>query len=238
MKNRYVRYLRGKTYYGEDRTTGKQFSLRTRDPKLAKEIIEGKNKAAREPHIHGAVARATLAVLEPQLFIRTWREVIAIFSQTGVKESSRQRKVRALADLIRDKRLAETTPEDFYAVLQSGGSMVHQYLKCLQSIACGHGWLTRPVLWPKQWPARKKLPKRRAITREEHEKILLSEKNPERRSYYEIIWETGAAQSDGAAFGAHNIDWSRKQFSYVRMKTGERAREPPPGPHSHVAKIF
>ena len=106
-------------------------------------------------------------------------------------------------------------------MLNANGSMVNQYLKCLQNIAVGMGW-SKTILPPKLWPPRKKLPKRRAITKDEHGKILASEKNPEHGDYYQIIWETGAAQSDAANFSAMNINWQQRRFSYIRMKTGER----------------
>jgi hypothetical protein len=39
---------------------------------------------------------------------------------------------------------------------------------------------------------------KRAITAEEHADIIARELNPERRDFCELLWLTGAAQSDGA----------------------------------------
>ena len=37
---------------------------------------------------------------------------------------------------------------------------------------------------------------KRAITAEEHARIIAREKNPERRAFYELAWYLGASQSD------------------------------------------
>ena len=46
--------------------------------------------------------------------------------------------------------------------------------------ALGFGWLAWPILPPKMWPT-VETKKKRAITREEHERIIATEKNPDRR---------------------------------------------------------
>jgi len=48
------------------------------------------------------------------------------------------------------------------------------------------GWLPWPVLPKKQWPQIRYGPKR-AITEEEHQQIIERERNPERRSFYELM---------------------------------------------------
>jgi hypothetical protein len=50
------------------------------------------------------------------------------------------------------------------------------------------------------WPKVETKPKR-AITKEEHERILAAENNPARRLYYQLLWETGAA------LGERNGNW-------------------------------
>jgi integrase len=59
-------------------------------------------------------------------------------------------------------------------------------------------------------------PKRakRAITAAEHEAVIASEKNVERKAYYEVLYETGAAQADAANLRAENIDWKRGLLIY------------------------
>ena len=42
--------------------------------------------------------------------------------------------------------------------------------------------------------------------------------------YLELLWETGAAQSDAVNFKAEDIDWQSRTISYFRMKTGSLAQ--------------
>ena len=64
---------------------------------------------------------------------------------------------------------------------------------------------------------------RRAITLDEHTRIVAAESNPERRSFYELAWNIGASQSHIAFLEAHDIDWQQRVISYQRKKTGEYA---------------
>lgn len=48
---------------------------------------------------------------------------------------------------------------------------------------------------------------------------MTAEMNAERRNYYQMLWETGAAQSDAAAFSIQNIDWQARALTYTRSKT-------------------
>ncbi len=45
-------------------------------------------------------------------------------------------------------------------------------------------------------------------------------KNPERCLYYEILYETGAAQTDAANLTAEDIDWQNGVLVYRRKKLG------------------
>ncbi len=119
-------------------------------------------------------------------------------------------------------KLVETTADDFRAVLAAGGAFTNHFLRCLHNLALGLGWLPWPIIPPKLWPAVKSKPKR-AISWAEHQQIIASEKNPEHRQFYELLWEIGASQSDGANLIAANIDWRKKILSYRRQKTGEWA---------------
>lgn len=84
------------------------------------------------------------------------------------------------------------------------------------------GWLPTAIIPPKLWPVRKPKEKR-AITLQEQERIIESEKNTERRNFYRLLWEIGSAQSDAALMTADNIDWDNRVLTYQRQKTGEWA---------------
>lgn len=223
MKEKFWLGKRGNVYFSLDSETGRRESLRTRNKDDARRLVQAKNNAARQPALNIAIAKAYLVGADPKLMGRTWAFVLDQFCSRG-KDSTRQRRCRAAKsktfDPIRNKKLIETTAEDFFAVLNSGGSSTHQILRCLHNLALGMGWLLSPVIAPKLWPKVEKKPKR-AITFEEHSRIVQSEQNPERKSYYELLWEIGAAQTDAANLSAANVDWENQRLSFRRQKTGE-----------------
>jgi len=83
-------------------------------------------------------------------------------------------------------------------------------------------WLPWPIIPKRLWPEVRFQPKR-AITIEEHQLILEREKNPERRSFYELCWHLGGSQTDIANLKAEDIDWGNRTIAYTRQKTGSLA---------------
>ncbi|PYJ97653.1 MAG: hypothetical protein DME23_14380 [Verrucomicrobia bacterium] len=223
MKQKYWLCRRKNVLFSFDSETGKRESLCTGDKEEAKRIIRAKNDAATQPAINISIARAYLVGTDPKLVERTWGFVMREFCSVK-KESTRLRRERAIKskafNSIRNKRLVETTAEDFYTVLKSGGVFTHHILRCLHNLALGMGWVLAPVIPPKLWPKIEKKFKR-AVTLQEHQRIVQSENNIERRHYYELLWEIGAAQTDAANLTAANIDWENRLLSYHRQKTGE-----------------
>jgi hypothetical protein len=115
MNNRYrliCRSHRQGMFYCVDKTTGKRTSLLTTDKIEAKQIIEAKNQAERQPVLNLQIAHAYLSASDPAWTQRNWEEVANRISTHG-KESTRNRYVRALKtkafDSIRTKKLIETT---------------------------------------------------------------------------------------------------------------------------------
>ena len=142
-------------------------------------------------------------------------------------ESTQGRSKRAFQstafDRIRNKAILETTAADFLSVLSDGRQSTSHYLKLLHSAAMDLGWLAgRPILARKCWPKITPKPKR-SITWDEHLKIVSAERNQERRLYFEILWETGASQTDASRFSNANVDWNSRTFIYHRAKTNEQA---------------
>jgi integrase len=224
MKAKYWLCKRKEIFFSFNSATRKRESLHTSDPEEAKRIIRAKNDAATQPAINISIAKAYLAGSDPKLVERTWAFVLHEFCAVK-KESTRLRRERAVKgpsfNFIRDKRLVETTAEDFYAVLKSGGVFTQHTLRCLHNLAFGMGWILSPVIPPKLWPKLEK-PHKRAVTQEEHQRIIEAENNnAERKLYYELLWEIGSAQTDGANLTTANIDWKNRLLSYHRQKTGE-----------------
>ncbi|MGA3266271.1 MAG: tyrosine-type recombinase/integrase [Verrucomicrobiota bacterium] len=224
MKQKYWLCKRNKLFFSFDSDTGKRESLQTSDREEAKRIIRAKNEAAAQPAINISIAKAYLVGTDPKLVERTWAFVMQEFCAVK-KDSTRLRRERAVKGaafkIIRNRRLVETTAEDFQVVLKAGGVFTNHILRCIHNLALGMGWLLAPVIPQKLWPKEEKKFKR-AITFEEHQKIIQAENsNTERRLYYELLWEIGSAQTDGASLTTANIDWRNRLLSYHRRKTGE-----------------
>jgi hypothetical protein len=95
-------------------------------------------------------------------------------------------------DLIRSRRLLETASEHFLQVLNAGTISTNMFLRRLHNFAVGMHWLPRPVLPRLKWPAVEHK-ERRAITANEHRRIIEREHNPEIRAYYQLLWHLGGS---------------------------------------------
>jgi hypothetical protein len=122
-------------------------------------------------------------------------------------------------DSLRERKLIETTAEHFLAVLKAGTVSTNVYLRRIHNYAMNMHWLPWPVLPKLNWPSVKHGDKR-AITFEEHQKIINREFNPAIRAYYELLWHLGGAQTDVATLIAKDINWQDRTIAYRRHKTG------------------
>lgn len=220
MKAQFRLFRRGSRFYLEDCGTGRQTSLHTSSPKEAERLLAARNHSAQTPLLNLSLARAYLAGHDPAMMSRTWTTVMEQTSHHG-RPATQERYQRAgrdkAFDLIRDKPLIQTTADDLLRVLRAGGRCTNHFLRRLHNLALGLGWILSPILHPKQWP--KVGPsQRRAITWEEHNRIVETESNTERRAYYELLWETGGSQTDVVMLTAESIDWNRRLLIFRRQK--------------------
>jgi integrase len=180
------------------------------------------NESHRVPIINLNLARAYLVAHDPKMVTRTWQHVMNESATHGVL-STQETYVRHFRnkafDSIRHRPLVQTTGEELLAVIHANGNCVAHYVRGLHSLAIGLGWLAWPILANRAWPKIYRQGKR-AITAEEHRAIVASEKNPERRAYYELLYETGASQTDAANLTTENIDWPNRVLTYRRQKLG------------------
>lgn len=70
----------------------------------------------------------------------------------------------------------------------------------------------------RQWPPIV-FKEKRAITWEEHCRIVERETNPERKKFYELCWHLGGSQGDIACLVGEDMDWENKTLSFMRKKT-------------------
>lgn len=221
LKYRLFRRRNG-VFYWQANDSSKQGTLRTNDRHEAERLINAMNESHREPIINLSLARAYLVAHDPKMTTRTWRDVMNELATHGILSTQQTyaRHFRSKAfDALRSRPLAQTTAEELLTVLHSNGNCVAHYLRRLHSFAINLGWLAWPILANRAWPKIYRQGKR-AITAEEHRAIMASEKNPERRAYYELLYETGAAQTDAANLTVENIDWPNRVLIYQRQKLG------------------
>lgn len=226
MNTRYRKVRRNGVYYVHDNQDGNRASLRTRDPEEAQEIVNAKNKSLRAGALSLQLARVYFAASDPEAVTRTWQHVMDLALQRlqGTTKSRWERAMKSPPfNLIRQRPLLETRSKDFLDVLAQGTVSTNVFLRRLHNFAFGLDWLPRPILPPKQWP-KTRFKDKRAITGEEHLKILAGERNPEWRTYYKLIWHLGAAQSDIAALCAEDVDLENHVISFHRRKTGALAQ--------------
>ena len=125
-------------------------------------------------------------------------------------------------DCIRNLSVCETRPEHFDKALADGKVSTNVYLRRIHNHALGMEWLLKSVIPRLQWP-KPVFKQKRAITADEHAAIVGRELNAERRDFYELLWHTGASQSDAACLLAEDINWNTRTISYSRKKLKGRA---------------
>ena len=227
-------------YYPKNKVTGEQTSLKTRDKRKAERLLQAHNDAESQPHFNLALARVYINGADPKLITRTWQEVMEHIVEKKIDETRRRWEV-AIKDKnfnrIRNLKVAETRAEHFDRVLHNGKVSTNVYLRRIHNHALGMDWLLRPVIPRLQWP-RPIFKLKRAITLEEHRRIIEAEtaaarrnqgsRNSdqphydERRDFYELLWHTGAAQTDAACLTAEDIDWDHRTLCYTRKKLKSR----------------
>jgi len=226
MKTKFTMFRRGAMFYMQDSATGKQTSLRTKDEAEASSLLNARNAAQQQPTLNLHLARAYLTASDPAFVERTWQTVMEQLQSRG-KDSSRERYASVFKspsfDGLRNKKLLETTTDDFFAVFKDGKVSIVYFLKRLHNFALSLGWIAIPIVAPYLWP-KYEAKDRRGITQDEHQSVLQQEKNAEWKLYLELLWETGAAQSDAVNFKAEDVDPQTRTISYFRQKTGSLAQ--------------
>jgi len=224
MKTRFRLYRRNKggRYYIHDETTGKQESLHTSDRPVALRLLHAKNEAVLQPAMNLQIAQVYLQHGDPALSSRTWQHVMEqiISTKTGNTRERWEYAIRDKAlDLIRNRKLIQTSSEHFLDALNQGSVSTNVFLRRTHNYAIGMHWLPWPVLPKLHWPA-VKYKEKRAITFEEHQIIINREHNPATRAYFQLLWHLGGSQTDIAMLTAEDIDWNDHTIAYQRQKTG------------------
>src|SRR5690349_6398646 len=126
MKKRYslvCRGHRGGIYYCYDSLTKKRETLGTKDPHAAERLVDAKNEASHHAGMNLQIAQIYLRHSDSGLSSRTWQMVMDAMTplKTGPTQKRWELAIRDAAfDLIRNRRLIDTTPEHFLVVLSQG----------------------------------------------------------------------------------------------------------------------
>ena len=234
-----IRRLWG-VYYLKNKATGEQTSLKTKDKVEAERLLRAENDAHIQPHFNLALARVYINGADPKLGTRTWQEVMEHIAAKKKDETRRRWEVAIKDknfDCIRKLCVAETRPEHFDRALADGKVSTNVYLRRIHNHALGMEWLLKSVIPRLQWP-KPVFGQKRAITAKEHAAIIGRELDAERRNkgsrnsdqphyderrdFYELLWHTGASQTDAACLMAEDVDWANHTICYARKKLKSR----------------
>ena len=224
MLNRYYLYQRRSTgiYFIQDRLAKKHESLRTRDTAVAQRLFNAKNQAAEQPMLNVSLAKVYLSGTSPEMATRTWYDVMHAMEQ-GYKDETLirwQKAMRAAPYASLHKLvLVYTNSSHFLSVLHhpKAGTSTNKWLRILHNRALDLGWLLSPVMARKAWPPIR-TKRMKALTQDQHEKLVETEVDPEFRDYLEMLWHTGASQTDVARLHRRNVDAEKRVLAYSRKK--------------------
>ena len=224
MKLRYrsCSIRRKSVYYAFDDTNKTFTSLKTKDKTEAERLLMAMNEAGKQPAMNLSLARVYLRHSDPMVSTRTWQNVLdeIIALKTGPTQTRWKSAAKDKAfDLMRDRVLIETQAEHLLAVLRAGTVSTNAFLRKVHNFAVDMNWLPATVIPRRQWPPIH-YKEKRAITLEEHQKIIAAEVNPERKTLYQLCWYLGASQGDIASLKGEDVDWANGTVSFTRKKTG------------------
>ncbi len=222
MKQRFrILQRAGGVFYLHDNQTGKRKSLETTVKLVAQRLLQAQNAAHEQPILNLQLARTYLSATNPEMVKRTWQQVFDEIIKTK-RDNTADRWIRAASDtsfdVIKSLPLFETQSHHFLKVLELGTVSTNVYLRRVHNFALDMSWLLAPVLPKKQWPPAHFTDKR-AVTSEEHQRIITLEWDAERKAFYQLLWYLGGSQSDVASLRAEDIQWDERVIAYARQKT-------------------
>jgi hypothetical protein len=185
--------------------------LRTHDENSAKQIVLAKNQAERQPVLNLQIAKAYIAGIDSGIATRTWEQAMQalIATKQGANQirwttAAKDKAFKALLPGV----IIETQGEAILDVLRNGTVSTNVYLRRLHNFCVDMNWLPWPLVPKRQWPA-VRFKEKRAITYEEHSKIVQREQNAERK--YFTVWH--------GIWGLRNQTWLACR---LRMWNGKR----------------
>jgi hypothetical protein len=172
-------------------------TLGTSDRDEPEQIVQAKNQALRQPALNLQIAKSYLAGSDNGVNTRTWQHAMEALTKTQ-HDANKDRWLRvakdpALTPLL-PQIIIETKGEALLRAIEMGTVSTNVFLRRLHNFCADMNWLPWPILPKRQW-AVVRFKEKRAITSEEHRRIVERERNPERKAFYQLAWHVGASQS-------------------------------------------
>jgi len=215
-------------FYVENVNTHKQASLKTIDAAAAARLVAGKNQAAEIPAMNIAMAKVYLGGKSATFCSRTWGDLMtkmaAGYTAATLVRYQKFMKSAPVQSLF-GMPLVHTDSSHFLAVLfhPRAGVSTNVWLRITHNRALDLGWILTPVMIRKAWPDIE-YGEKRAITIEEHRRIITDERMDDYRSYFETLWEIGGSQTDIANLHRDQIDTSGTYLTFKRKKVKSKKR--------------
>lgn len=232
MKNEnlppYRLWNRKGVWYACNRQTAKPQSLQTRNESEAHERLNVLNRGA----VGRQEARAKMGFWAKMAGYdhtdKTWQDAMDSCAGRSHLDPATSKRLASCFrskrfDKLRIKRICETLPDDLDELLACGKPSIVKNLRTLHTEAVRRRLLYSPLIHPRQVRVMR-LKDPRATTIEEHQRIMDRAKTEERRLYYQLLWHTGASQSDCANFRAEDFCKVRRDLHYNRAKTANECR--------------
>jgi hypothetical protein len=153
MNQRYILFRRMEVFYYEDKSTGKQLSLRTKDEVEAKILLNAKNESFRQPILNLQIAKAYLIGSDNGIATRTWQNAIEALITT--KQGTNQHRLQTAAkvkafELLLTRIIIETNGDLLLKVMQTSTVSTNVYLRRLHNLCVDMNWLPWPLI-PGAW---------------------------------------------------------------------------------------
>ena len=216
MQDRFKLFRRGVVFYCQDRSTGQQKSLQTRDKAEARRIIQAKNDTITQPLMNLVMARTYLVRARPENDHPHLGGRDGVFCDRS-NDNTRMRHERVVRtkpmQFLKCKRLIETTADDFFEALKLGTNSTIAFLQTLHNDALGMGWIPAPILPRKMWPKMKKKEKR-AITEAEHITLMAAVDDGMASVFSIALVHRRERRPTRANLTIANIDWKNRVLTY------------------------
>ena len=142
MKTKYTLFRRGEVIITPRHRHRQANQLAHQGRNRGRSLLNARNEAQRQPVLNLHLARAYLTASDPAFVERTWQTVMEQLQARG-KDSSRERYDNVFKspafDGLRNKKLMETTADDFLAVFKDGKVSIVYFLKRLHNFALNLG---------------------------------------------------------------------------------------------------